>query len=158
MGEWLLAQMDVPVGSQTGAHQYATASASQDLIRVFYLPGVTTSGSMQSIITALRTTGGIRSVYSSMDSRAIAVRAPAAQMDIAGRLIDGWQQQQQNYEKWYFCVFSSQKTFLLFLNDMVAKWPGMAAIWPALAGAMAFSLPRQACRKLRKWSAVPSSV
>lgn len=92
MAEWLMGQLDVPAGSASvGDHAYSIAGENNDSMRVFYLPAATAPRAMQDIVTALRTTGQIKFVYHCLDPRAIAVRAPAARVEIAGRIIAGWQ-------------------------------------------------------------------
>jgi type II secretory pathway component GspD/PulD (secretin) len=85
MAAWLLAEMDKPVGGQSG--QYSTPGLTDGEMRVFHIVNAKSVQDFQAIGNAVRTGANTRWVATSNAQRALAVRGTANQLALAEKLV-----------------------------------------------------------------------
>jgi hypothetical protein len=95
LAAWLFNQLDQTAGGQPQASQtpgvstqeFQLPGGSDDVTQVFYLTPGTTAQGLQSIVTAIRTTGKIVRVYPDAVLKAVTLRGTATQIAAADLLI-----------------------------------------------------------------------
>jgi hypothetical protein len=77
LAEWLLTELDKPVGVQalqSQKHEYQVSNSGDDVVRVFYLSHTETMQRLQEIATVVRSVGDIRRLFAYNSLRAVAMR------------------------------------------------------------------------------------
>ena len=89
LAEWLLTELDKPVGVQAlqsqkwAKHEYQVSNSGDDVVRVFYLSNTETMQRLQEIATVVRSVGDIRRLFTYNALRAVAVRGTPDQAALA---------------------------------------------------------------------------
>ena len=87
--EWMFSELDKPGRSEkSSTHEYRLAGGGDDVARVFYLPHVETVQRFQEIATSVRSTTGVRRLFTYNAPRAVALRGTADQIALADRLFN----------------------------------------------------------------------
>ena len=93
LAQWLLEQFDKPPAATTSApqsstvYEFDTSSDPDNTVRVFYTPQFATVREFQRFATRVRTTAGLRRVFTYNEPRAIAVRGTVIQVQTAERIV-----------------------------------------------------------------------
>ncbi|MEK7405208.1 MAG: hypothetical protein AAB225_08880 [Acidobacteriota bacterium] len=95
MAEWLVDQLDRPAsrqpvaqqGQQSATHEYRLPGEGDDVVRVFYLPPLTTDRDLRETAAAIRAAAGIRRSFIQRAQRAVVLRGTVSQLVQAESLI-----------------------------------------------------------------------
>jgi hypothetical protein len=82
LAEWLLHEMDQPVGGmpaerqirETAVHEFRVPDGKDDVVRVFYVSHMDSPRSMQELLTVLRTVGQVQKTFNYSAVPSLAVR------------------------------------------------------------------------------------
>ena len=91
LAEWLFKELDKQPDAQqnqdTSIHEYRLPGNTEDIVRVFYLPGTDVVPRFQAFVTQVRTITEIRRLFTYNALRAFAARGTADQLALADKLI-----------------------------------------------------------------------
>jgi hypothetical protein len=93
LAQWLLTQLDKPAAADaaiqsSAPYEYDTPYDPDNMIRVFYTPQFATVHDFQQFATQVRTTAGLRRVFTYNEPRAMAVRGTIDQVATAERMVN----------------------------------------------------------------------
>jgi hypothetical protein len=84
LADWLVGELAKPTGGQA---EYRVPRASDDVVKVFYVPHAATVQDFQQIASAVRIATNIRQAFTYNAERALALRGTVTQLALAERLV-----------------------------------------------------------------------
>lgn len=87
MAEWLFNELDTQTVQASVPHEYAVPAATDDVVRLFYLPDTATVQDFQEVATVVRTIADFRRAFTYNERRAFVVRGTVAQIGLAEWLL-----------------------------------------------------------------------
>jgi hypothetical protein len=89
VADWLIGELDRPIGPQdTAVHQLQVPNGQDDVVRVFYQTRAGSPRDLMDTATLLRTQAGLQRIFTYNATKAVAARGTAAQIEMAGKLIE----------------------------------------------------------------------
>jgi hypothetical protein len=88
MAEWLFNELDTQTIQASVPHEYRVPGATDDLVRLFYLPTAPTVQDFQEIATVVRTIAGFQRAFTYNEPRAYVVRGTGPQIGLAEWLLN----------------------------------------------------------------------
>lgn len=87
MAQWLLTELDQPASSAQAVPEYRVPGAADDIVRVYHLPQTASVQEFQTEANTIRSSTGIRRVFTYNAQRALAMRGTLNQLALAENLM-----------------------------------------------------------------------